>query len=872
MKRIFAMILCMVLCFSMGVGFHSYAQENTSDFSEEIAILKAIGVIKGYKNGTFLLDEPVTRAELAMLCVGAMGFDESVVPEDVFYHDVPKTYWATPYIAHATNMKLMVGYEGLFNPDSKVTLQQASKVMVQMLGYEQKAIAKGGYPAGYMAVASEHKILSGIGSSAELTRGQVAKMLLNTLEAEAMEFDGVKNNEATHSSQNKRLMEITLGVAKERGRIQSNAISSLLGNATCGQNEISIEDKIYTTSTTEYNDFLGRDVWYYYEITTEEKPELLYCKLANQNSEILTVVSDDILGSDPSFNTRKFVYSDEKDRTQTKNIDGAVVFVNGKVLSGQLVKNDLIPTDGEVVLIDDNNDNRIDLVKVFSWRTAMVAGANTRTSVVTDKLGGLPVNCDGTTPRIVEIFKDGKSALFSSLKEWDILLVTESRDQKYIRIEASSKTVQGEITEYSSEDQTVTIGEAVYRLNPKMTNISEKIGGNYQFRIDSQGRIVTAEQSEFVNGGYAYLFQIAPKNGFSSQIRLKMLTQSGEIEIFESTEKIVFNEEGKLDASTVYSRICPQGADANTLILYTTNLDGLVNKIYTPQADSPYLTPDYSEGERSFSVLANIFGLYETEGFFIDSEAPIFYIVNGDADECKLITAESLVDKTAYTVAGYNAGDTMTPDAIVMKVQEGASGNMPLAYDTPIAIIKQISVGVNDDEEQVPVFTLITNGQELRLMGKEAGKINVRKVLYPNRTQTEIPFSELQAGDIIYYDTNYKNEIEIICKVLPYVKNTGISERPEWISEHGWSNEKVFGTVERMSGNLAEVSVNGTKYLFSLAGASVTSVNVANNKISVGSIDEIVPRKLDAVNYSKVFLSVGTGQTTTVIVYNNWNE
>jgi len=137
-----AMLLCSTVC----------AAESTDEHPSNM--LKVLGIMEGYPNGTFGGDKTITRAELAAIVCRAMGVNYHEAYETP-YTDVPFEHWASGYIAVLANFNIVNGNgDGTFLPDDAVTYGQVIKILVGSLAYyEEHANARGGYPEGYIAVA-----------------------------------------------------------------------------------------------------------------------------------------------------------------------------------------------------------------------------------------------------------------------------------------------------------------------------------------------------------------------------------------------------------------------------------------------------------------------------------------------------------------------------------------------------------------------------------------------------------------------------------------------------------------------------------------------------------------------------------------------
>jgi hypothetical protein len=85
----------------------------------EIEALVARGVIKGFEDGTFRPDAPLTRAQFAALVASAFTGPATRSPT---FTDVPQTHWAYNAIMRAADAGFLSGYpDGSFGPDRTIT-------------------------------------------------------------------------------------------------------------------------------------------------------------------------------------------------------------------------------------------------------------------------------------------------------------------------------------------------------------------------------------------------------------------------------------------------------------------------------------------------------------------------------------------------------------------------------------------------------------------------------------------------------------------------------------------------------------------------------------------------------------------------------
>jgi len=156
-----------------------------AEYAEAVKVLAEKKIILGDANGNFNPNETVTRAAMAAIICRMMGAEsEAQTMKDEVFADVPSDYWAVGYIAKAAELGIIGGYgDGKFGPNNEVTCTQAVVMVVRALGFEQDAVANGGYPDGYIKIANQVGITENIQtiSSAAASRSTIALLTFNAL-------------------------------------------------------------------------------------------------------------------------------------------------------------------------------------------------------------------------------------------------------------------------------------------------------------------------------------------------------------------------------------------------------------------------------------------------------------------------------------------------------------------------------------------------------------------------------------------------------------------------------------------------------------------------------------------------------------------
>lgn len=137
----------------------------------------------------------ITRGEMAQVLINLLhlrGVETSILKDEEF-SDVPREHWAYNAVHLCKQAGLVGGYpDGTFGVDEQITYEQAIKMLVGVLGYTTVAEEKGGYPMGYLQVAEDIGITKDVDFVATdlATRETVARMIMNLVYLPVMEQTG----------------------------------------------------------------------------------------------------------------------------------------------------------------------------------------------------------------------------------------------------------------------------------------------------------------------------------------------------------------------------------------------------------------------------------------------------------------------------------------------------------------------------------------------------------------------------------------------------------------------------------------------------------------------------------------------------------
>ncbi len=197
-KRMFALL--MAVCMLSAILTVPAAAAKTDRFSDvtdnttatAVEVLRLMGVLDGYSDGTFRPGTVLTRAHFCKMATYAtdsraeLGRYRTVT----IFPDVKPSHWAAAFINMAAKGRGFIsGYpDGSFYPDRTVTLGHAVTILLRILGYKDEDIG-GVWPDSHLAVAESIGLTDGIhaSGSAGVTRAQAARLFLNLLQVKGAE-------------------------------------------------------------------------------------------------------------------------------------------------------------------------------------------------------------------------------------------------------------------------------------------------------------------------------------------------------------------------------------------------------------------------------------------------------------------------------------------------------------------------------------------------------------------------------------------------------------------------------------------------------------------------------------------------------------
>jgi len=189
LKKVLALAVAFVMCFTMFAGAAVFSDVPAGgDYSAAISFLSDLQVIAGKPDGTFGVNDAITRADaaclIARMMTGQMNppkYDNHVAFSDVevgSYYESAVGYCAALGITSGTG-------NGMFSPKRTITDGEFIAMVTRALGYDTAANPLS-YPMGNIVVAEAKGLLKGVNPdyASDALRGEDAQILYNAIFAD----------------------------------------------------------------------------------------------------------------------------------------------------------------------------------------------------------------------------------------------------------------------------------------------------------------------------------------------------------------------------------------------------------------------------------------------------------------------------------------------------------------------------------------------------------------------------------------------------------------------------------------------------------------------------------------------------------------
>ena len=705
-KNLFTVFLLILI---MLCGITAYAETNDVDpiYEKGKFFMETFGVdTEGLE-----YDSPVSRGFVAK-AISNILFDElTVTPAMTKFADVPST---SPYASAAfllSSSGIMNGDGTNFNPETDITYTQAAKVFVVAMGQDVVAQSKGGWPHGYLAVATSNKIFDGISVKTDdtLTFGDFAKMYYNFTDCKG--FVQTWHEFGVYCQEDITLLEHKLARCDMKyieGVVTGNSFGSVssneMGKLTIDGIEYDVECDVDSELIGYYVDvFLRRDFNKY--VVVAVKQDYLM-------NNVRTLKGDEI----ENVSTSEVRYYDGDNVRRLRLRDLSVVR-NGRILT-RYTNADLSPLNGGLKLVDNNRDGKYEYLCVENRQYYIVSRTSAEKNVVIledERYEGsshLYINPDDKE-FYHRIYKaDGTPAEFSDIKAGGVIRIEGIREQNMLKVYIIEDVFDGKVEQISSEDYQVIVGGQLYDVakavnGDRLADINTlTFNSSYTFTADN-GYIVNIEKIKS-ESKYAYVIDTKPEPGLSDSIKYKLVSEDGQLYIGELADKITHNGTRK--------KLADFTPTSGTVIKYQVDSDGKICAIddaviHTAKKDKKYNASGIiTSAQYEFPI-------------FMDDNTKMFIVPDSGLDDDYMANFVPVDGKT-YSCESYDYDeDTLSIGAIVFYDDITYETPGYIYEDSPVCVLKSKLRTLDEEGESAYKLTWMQGTEEVSKYIKETPRM-----------------------------------------------------------------------------------------------------------------------------------------------------
>ncbi len=830
-----------------------------------LSVMQALDFVNDdYDEESVIQSEPMTRAAFAVF-VESFANPNGLMSGNMYYHDVPKSHYAYEAITSLTDKGIFsVSSDKYFNPDRLITIDEASKVLLYVIGYSSLVEAMGGYPDGVRKMSSDVDLLEGVSKDNEVSFADTLVMSYNALTTEILEMQGISSGYGIQYAGNgETYLSAYFDIYVNTGIVKGYDETSVYGDAV-GEGAAVIGNEYLEKSEIDISDYLGYKVDYFYKYNEKlDEKTLLWIGKTKKNEELVLNKIENQFVFDPT--TYTIIYYNDGGRSKKESVKNNVsVVYNGSYLKENVLQK--LAEDIYSVKLIDNNGDGFSVAIVEDYKNYIHVSGDSKTELLYLK------NCDNTANGVynyeqidtkqydrVDIFaQDGSKIGIADIKLGTVLTILDTPDKSRLTVYCSEDTVSGNISSISTDDgyTVITIDDTEYMTYIKGLNLNLQMGSTIKLKLDKYGYICALDlQRGDVNFGY-FLRSWYDEYAIEEKVIVKMLDMNGNIVRIDMAQKASIDGIRYTSVETLNGAmpVNPQ------LMAYKLNSKGQITKIDTPisysnsgtrTADnmlvelSDYKSVAYENVNRKLGPLCRV--NENTVVFGIPSD-----IDGADDKEFSSGTGNSFTHDNSYTAAIYNYGASNNEFADVVVCKDFAIG-VPYWMSTKV-VVESINETLNIDDEVVALIEGYHGNEKCELyLSVDATK------------KAMDPTNGLKRGDVIAM-AGYNGE-EFADYTLEYRYG---GTRPVNKSFTVGGSRATTAYVHDIIGETIQCGFDSGETLeevFRIGNATVFIYDSQDNELTIGGIGDLKPYTAVGDSCSTIFLYIVNSEVRNFVVY-----
>lgn len=740
-KRFMAIFL--VLAMALGIMAPVFAAAVPEDaigteYEEAARRLAQFDIMIGDETGSFQGAREITRAEMAKIVVAMQNLSSAadLAHGATPFIDVAPQHWASGYINVAYNAGLILGTSGnTFEPDRKVTYQEAITMIVRAVGYVKLA---GNWPVNYINKGTQIGVTNGLAVSglSNGIRGVIARMVNNALDAHPMKVakvDAYGNPIEYEIEQDetvltkffdlKEVTGIALYTHEEDSDIEQGRVSLLVNG----------EEKIYKIGNMDMGKYFGKEVIYYTkngstpetlvgikQIKTSSDRVLTPKNFENASAatEIKYRQNDGTLKTISGLTSVRCVFNGK--RADYSDVYGTLTDARPALKAQKAVGTIIKTTDASAYIII-NTWTGPAVVTNVNERAKTISAEDMRNVSGSNRTANIDLSDDDID---YAIKADGKEISIADIEKDDVIEILKSDDGMKIAINVTSESVSGAVEgiRYASAGkiETIKIDGTYFKLNnPDEYQPSIANGNEVRALLDANGEIEKVFiDGSIASGNYAVALEAEEQTfgafgAMKDAARVQLLLADGTKKVFTAAQNLrVYKADGSLsnalindvtdatvknkDNESIANDLLDGGVNtlANAVIRFQTNSNGELSRVS--------LIP--AEQIKSFSNIDYTKDSVKWDSYLMNKDTLIFNVSGETAKVFKYSDLPTLTDADGYVITIANSNFN---EVEVVYVTDQAISAASSDYRVAMVISRdeidadRFEIGLNDGTKEI---------------------------------------------------------------------------------------------------------------------------------------------------------------------------
>lgn len=682
-------------------------------------------------------DKTVTRGDAAGIVARLLGYKDDMMESGDVFADVSESNENAKAIYTAHKLGIISGTEqSVFEPSANVTWEQLAKMIVVGLGYGERAEHYGGFPSGYLLVASELKLDKNvtIENREKITGRTAAQIAENALKATVHPYTNIVYN--PHVS----LLYQMFRLEKYSGVVTGVPAASYTPNSYAeNENDVYINDVRYLKGDSSVADMIGYGIDFYVVDDQSDPQTVVFAEKRRHREQIIDLENIKKVSVDRKSISIEYYASESARRAVTAQLtfENTGLIYNGMYTDITKTEEDFLDfSDGSVKLIDYNDDGKWDFIVVERITTARVKTYSNTTKTLTFEydveIGGRMTNSLDLTSYDIVTFDDNLS--FATLKVGDVLEIRLPKNdtfaQKVIYINADNRVIREELSQIKTKDgkTCITAGGQDYEFSDDYAAFAKEmlsslqLGVEYTMYLTKSGKIAYVTPHMEEERVYGYLVGLA--QGLFDSVTMRVYMDDGKFHVLELADRVQVYRDGVYEGSKSPLKATEDlfiggsfDKSKAQLIRFMPDRNAKVSVIEFAQnpVGSDEAIESYKEGKFVMSRSKFNGTYYHISRIVYGDKGPEFPLPSTSICFTVPTNPDELNDEKNFSVVGYSGQrssvmmDTYNEDAmgipgIVVKYS-GVDKYQDFTVNSPIVVVSEISNCIDENGEPCEMLT-----------------------------------------------------------------------------------------------------------------------------------------------------------------------